>query len=301
MASRNSSPTSSGARTKAQRSNRDSARWIVGLLLLFAGLFAVAAVFFSFFTWKSDQSVLAKSVEERELLDETVSNPCGWSGARLGWLLVDASLGVCGILVPVMLVLIGVRIIRKRPLLLNHSILALLLIMILGSLTLGFVFADKWSFCCSTGWGGEFGIAVGNLLRAHIGVLGTVILLAVCWFLFVLFIYSNFINTVNSAGSAMVDKSGRFVGMVKHRVATQGSDPEADPFFEEPFSEEPFAAEEQSQGVQAPQVVRRVSDAAPVASAGLAPDSDIRPEPQFEEPQFISPPRPEPLPPLSHI
>ncbi len=302
MASRNSSPTSSGARTKAQRSNRDSARWIVGLVLLFAGLFAVAAVFFSFFTWKSDQSVLAKSVEERELLGETVSNPCGWSGARLGWLLVDASLGVCGILVPVMLVLIGVRIIRKRPLLLNHSILALFLIMILGSLTLGFVFADKWSFCCSTGWGGEFGIAVGNLLRAHIGVLGAIILLAVCWILVGVFINRNFINTVNSAGSAVVDKSGRFVGMVKHRVASQGSDTEADSFFEEPFSEEPFVVAGQSQGVHAPQVSRHVSEAAPVASAGSAPDFEAQPEmqePQIaacardEVPQTVSRPRPE--------
>ncbi len=301
MASRNSSPTSSGARTKAQRSNRDSARWIVGLLLLFAGLFVVAAVFFSFFTWKSDQSVLAKSGEVRELLGETVSNPCGRRGAQLGVLLVDKSLGVCGIFVPVMLMLIGLRVIRKRPLLLNHSILALFLIMILGSLTLGFVFADKWSFCCSTGWGGEFGIAVGNLLRAHIGVLGTVILLAVCWILVGVFINRNFINTVNSAGSAVVDKSGRFVGMVKHRVASQSVGMEADPFFEEPFSEEPFAAAGESQGVHAPQVSRRVSEAAPAASFEPAPDSDIRPEPQLEEPQFISRPRPESVQPPSRF
>ena len=224
MASPNTTSSSAAARSKAQRSNGDSARWIVGLVLLFAGLFVFAAVFFSFFTWKADQSVLAKSVEERKLLDETVSNLCGWSGAQLGRLLVDASMGVCGILVPVMIMLVGVRIIRKRPLLLNHSILALCLMMILGSLTLGFLFGDKWSVCCSTGWGGDFGIVVGSSLRAHIGVLGTIILLAVCWILFGVFINRNFINTVNSAGSAVFDKSERIVGMVKHRVAPQGAE-----------------------------------------------------------------------------
>lgn len=230
MASRNTTSPISPAGPKVQRSNGDSARWIAGLVLLFAGLFAFAAVFFSFFTWKADQSVLTKSVEERELLGKTVSNLCGWSGARLSWLLVDASMGVCGILVPVMIMLVGVRIIRRRPLLLNHSILTLFLVMILGSLTLGFLFGHKWSFCCSTGWGGEFGIGVGTLLRSHIGVLGTVILLLVCWMLVGVFINRNFINTVNSAGSAVVDRSERFVGMVRHRVAPQTADPEFGPY-----------------------------------------------------------------------
>ena len=51
-----------------QRSNRDSARWIAGLLLLFVGLFSAAAVFFSFFSCAPDLSVLQKSVEDRELI-----------------------------------------------------------------------------------------------------------------------------------------------------------------------------------------------------------------------------------------
>ena len=106
-----------------QRSNRDSARWIAGLLLLFVGLFSAAAVFFSFFSWAPDQSVLQKSVEDRELIGAEIENLCGVAGARLGMLLVDRSFGLFGILIPVMLVLIGIRIIRQRPLLVNHSIL----------------------------------------------------------------------------------------------------------------------------------------------------------------------------------
>ena len=49
-------------------------------------------------------------------------------------------------------------------------------IMILGSLTLGFAFADRWSLCCSTGWGGAFGIEVSGLLRTHIGAVGTLLM-----------------------------------------------------------------------------------------------------------------------------
>lgn len=116
-------------------------------------------------------------------------------------MLVDNSFGVSGILIPVMVLLVGVRVIRQRPLLFNHSILSLFLVLILSSLTLGFAFSDKWSLCSSTGWGGAFGIETAALLRTHIGVLGTLILLLGCWILTGVFINRNFINKVNRAGN----------------------------------------------------------------------------------------------------
>ena len=219
MASKN---TSSNSRQAVQRSNSDSARWIAGLLLLFIGLFAAAAVFFSFFSWAADQSGLQKSVEERVTLGIEPENLCGWAGARLGMLLVDHSFGLFGILIPAMIVLVGVRIVRQRPLLFNHSILSLFLIMILGSLTLGFAFANRWSLCCSTGWGGAFGIASSALLRTHIGAFGTLILLVGGWILTGVFINRNFINKVNEAGNVVVDKSGKVVEILKHKVVLHG-------------------------------------------------------------------------------
>ena len=81
MASKNT--TSPNGRQNVQRSNRDSARWIAGLLLLFVGLFSAAAVFFSFFSWAPDQSVLQKSVEDRELIGAEIENLCGVAGG--GW------------------------------------------------------------------------------------------------------------------------------------------------------------------------------------------------------------------------
>ncbi len=230
MASKN---TSTNSRQAVQRSNSDSARWIAGLLLLFIGLFAAAAVFFSFFSWAADQSGLQKSVEERVTLGIEPENLCGWAGARLGRLLVDNSFGLFGLLIPVMIVLVGVRIIRQRPLLMNHSILSLFLIMILGSLTLGFAFAGRWSLCCSTGWGGAFGIASSALLRTHIGAFGTLILLVGGWILTGVFINRNFINKVNEAGNVVVDKSGKVVEILKHKVVPHvraaGEDEAAEP------------------------------------------------------------------------
>ena len=204
MASKNSTNNTSpasGRRPTAERTNGDSIRWIGGLLLLFAGLFAVASVLFSFVSWDVDQSILQKPAEERELLGNEVENLCGETGARLGRLLVDDSFGVFGILIPVvvavMVALVGLRIIRQRPLLVNHSLLSLFLILILGSLTLGFAFGDNWSICCSTGWGGAFGIEVAAVLHARIGGFGTLILLLGGWILTGVFINRNFVKASN--------------------------------------------------------------------------------------------------------
>ena len=189
-----------------------------------------------------DQSILQKPAEERELLGNEVENLCGETGARLGRLLVDDSFGVFGILIPVMVALVGLRIIRQRPLLVNHSLLSLFLILILGSLTLGFAFGDNWSICCSTGWGGAFGIEVAAVLHARIGVFGTLILLLGGWILTGVFINRNFINKVNRAGNAMVDRSGRIVETVRRRVA--GRMPLDEPLGGEEFrGTEPAAAE----------------------------------------------------------
>ena len=263
MASKN---TSTNSRQAVQRSNSDSARWIAGLLLLFIGLFAAAAVFFSFFSWAADQSGLQKSVEERVTLGIEPENLCGWAGARLGRLLVDNSFGLFGLLIPVMIVLVGVRIIRQRPLLMNHSILSLFLIMILGSLTLGFAFAGRWSLCCSTGWGGAFGIASSVLLRTHIGAFGTLILLVGGWILTGVFINRNFINKVNEAGNVVVGKSGKVVEILKHKVVPHvraaGEDEAAEPAAEPAPKPGPKAAAPQSAAPKAAEPA--VQKAAPI-------------------------------------
>lgn len=260
MASKNT--TSPNGRQNVQRSNRDSARWIAGLLLLFVGLFSAAAVFFSFFSWAPDQSVLQKSVEDRELIGAEIENLCGVAGARLGMLLVDRSFGLFGILIPVMLVLIGIRIIRQRPLLVNHSILSLFFIMILGSLTLGFAFADRWSICCSTGWGGAFGIEVSTLLRTHIGAVGTLILLLGGWILTGVFINRNFINKVNEVGNVMADKGEKIVEIVKHKVVV-------------PLGRVP--GEDGTITEEAPEPAPKAAEpAAPAAKAAVVPEPPVQ-------------------------
>ena len=216
------------------RSNRDSMRWILGLLLLFAGLFLTASVLFYYFDWRADMS-LVSGVEQEDPrladLSDAIENPCGYAGAWLAERLVGRSFGLFGIILPLIVTMVGVRIIRQRPLLFNHSVLGALLILILGSLTLGFAFGEKWA-----------------VFGSVIGVLGNIILLLGAWILTGVFINRNFINTVNTAGNAMVDKGGKIVDLVKQSVVNvadhrsksgeEKTDPEPEPD-SKPESERP--------------------------------------------------------------
>ena len=103
-------------------------------------------------------------------LSDAIENPCGYAGAWLAERLVGRSFGLFGIILPLIVTMVGVRIIRQRPLLFNHSVLGALLILILGSLTLGFAFGEKWAVFGS-GWGGAFGVEVARRLTSVIGVL----------------------------------------------------------------------------------------------------------------------------------
>ena len=273
MATKNKNTT---GRKQIEQSNSESTRWIIGLLVAFIGLYIASSVFFSFFNWDADQSGLQLTTEERETLGVTPANMCGWMGAWVGMWLVDQSFGVFGILLPIILLLLGVRIIRRRPLLFNHLTLSLLLVTLLGSLTLGFAFGTKWSLCASTGWGGEFGIAVAELLKSHIGNFGTTILLLAGWILTGVFINRNFIHVVNGAGQVVVDKSGQLVERVLHgnraeeepavapapapveAASASASEDEPYPFIDEPapvqttFDEQPVEEPQQCR----PSVVR---------------------------------------------
>lgn len=226
MTSKNT--TSPSGKQGIQRSNGDSARWIGGLLLFFTGLYATASVFFSFFSWTSDLSVLQGVGAENPRFDDTIANLCGYSGAWLGEQIAGRGFGIFGMLLPVIVLLIGVRIIRQKPLLFNHSILSLCIILILGSLTLGFAFGDNWSVCTSSGWGGALGIEVARLLNGKIGAVGVIIVLLGGWILTGVFINRNFINTVNAAGNAMVDQGGKIVDVMKQKVGSKPSHEDED-------------------------------------------------------------------------
>ena len=249
------STQSKSAKASATRSDGESARWIFGLLLLFAGIFLVASVVFYYFDWRGDYSALHGIGSENPNFDDSIDNPCGRLGAWTAEMLVGRSFGLFGIVVPIIVTMMGARILRRRPVLFHHSVLSSLLVLILGSLTLGVAFDDGWGMF-NSGWGGACGIEMGRLLSGSIGMVGCFIVLLGGWILTGVFINRNFINTVNRAGNVLVDKSGKLVGTVAQKVPSLQSlvvsrpREEEDGEEDDPFVVHPVGVAPVSGGVQ---------------------------------------------------
>ena len=277
------STQSKSAKASATRSDGESARWIFGLLLLFAGIFLVASVVFYYFDWRGDYSALHGIGSENPNFDDSIDNPCGRLGAWTAEMLVGRSFGLFGIVVPIIVTMMGARILRRRPVLFHHSVLSSLLVLILGSLTLGVAFDDGWGMF-NSGWGGACGIEMGRLLSGSIGMVGCFIVLLGGWILTGVFINRNFINTVNRAGNVLVDKSGKLVGTVAQKVPSLQSLVVSRPR-EEEDDEQAAPAESDVREVrptpppapvaeEEPQRERAVSPAAGGAQAAVAADDE---------------------------
>lgn len=264
---------SKSTRNPDTRTDGESARWIFGLLLLFLGIFLMASVIFYYFDWRSDYSALHGIGSENPNFDDTIENPCGKAGAWAAEMLVGRSFGLFGIIIPFILSMMGTRILRRRPILFHHSVLSSLLILILGSLTLGVVFDDGWKMF-NSGWGGAFGLAMGRMLNDGIGTVGCAILLLGGWILTGVFINRNFINTVNRAGNVLVDTSGKLVDTVAHKV------PSLQSIVGAPHRlEEETATDEEETAAHAPKPQNNTPQPAPARTAERHADTaDERPD-----------------------
>ena len=202
MAVKNKDKTAAAGGTAAKRSGKDNARWVIGWTIMIIGIFATLSVLSYFVHWKHDYSVIHPGI-----LDDAdkVENLCGYAGAYISNAIINRAFGLFGVLVPILAIMLGVRIIRRRSMFFNHSTLCCVLILILGSMTLGLAFGSNWGVF-NSGWGGAFGVFTIAKIRGLLGPIGAILTLVFGWVLTGVFININFINTVNSAGTAVADK-----------------------------------------------------------------------------------------------
>lgn len=119
----------------------ETERWIYGFLLLFVALFFLLAVVSYYFTWSEDQAALREGLSWSAV--DNVANHAGKLGAITGSELVGDWFGAFAICIPIVLLILSLRIMRVRPLFLNRSVRTTLIIMILGSLSLGYLFGTR--------------------------------------------------------------------------------------------------------------------------------------------------------------
>lgn len=176
--------------------------------MLFAGIYLLLAILFYLLNWKVDCSALADYARFKGNADRlamiTFENLCGRNGATLANLLVGKSFGLFGIVIPFLLMITGLRITRLSKLHFNRLTSIGVLILLFGTLTLGFIFKTQWGIFGS-GLGGRWGIDAATVITQSIGPIGTILVILAGWILTGVYINHSFINKVNKAGEAIAD------------------------------------------------------------------------------------------------
>ncbi len=217
--------------TTATPAPNDNMSWMTGFVLSAIGLFSIVSVVSHFLHWSSDLSALRN---DPALSGEEIpfENICSSLGAQVAYWFVDASFGIFGIVIPIVLTVLGWRIFRKKSLHLNHFALSAALVLIMGSLTLGLV-AMKFNLPYDIG--GELGQACASDLASAIGVFGTLLVLLTGWVLTGVFINRNFRRIVDGISDGVEKQGDRMKRVVEDAIAARAKMAEED----EEQSEEP--------------------------------------------------------------
>ncbi len=231
--------------SNGQLSTMDNVRLISGFVLMLIGAFIFCSILSYYFYWKQDMSALQEV--GRPMSDPEFKNICGQGGAAVANMLVGGGFGLFAIIIPVVITIIGWRLFRYKPLRLHRFVLIYAFVLVLGSLTLGYVFGTNWGVFGS-GLGGEYGVALNEALRGAIGTIGTLLAIVAGWILTGLLINRNFLQVVDNVGGhvagGMTEATRRAVSML-HRTKEEKNDVDMEehiePVYEEDVEEEdPF-------------------------------------------------------------
>lgn len=174
----NSRATTAKREVEQQVSTMDNIRLISGFVFMLIGAFIFCSVVSYIFYWKQDMSALAEL--GRPMSNPEFCNICGEWGAKVAHSLVGKGFGLFALVIPMILSVIGWRLFRYKPLRLHRFLLIFSLVLVLGSLTFGFIFGTSWGVFGS-GLGGEYGLAIDIFLSDVMGAIGTLLVIVAGW------------------------------------------------------------------------------------------------------------------------
>lgn len=156
----------------------DSQRWVLCFILLFVSAFMVVSIISHYFTWQADQA------------GEAVRNSGGTLGLTISSLLVGRWFGIFALCIPIAGFVLALSVHKAENAQLLKIVKVLLLLMILGSMTLGFIFGTS-NAAFGSGYGGGVGIVMSEALAKWLGQTGEALLLFMSWILLALYINSS--------------------------------------------------------------------------------------------------------------
>lgn len=168
----------------------ENQRWVICFILFFVSAFVTLSIVSHYFTWQADQI---------RVTGVPVSNSGGSWGLGIANLLVGEWFGVFALCIPIAGFLLSLRVHRGESGYVGRVLKVLVMVMILGGITFGFVTGTDGAF--GSGLGGKMGIDVAVWTATYLGRLGLGLLLFMCWVLVAVYINSSrTIEAVSSLG-----------------------------------------------------------------------------------------------------
>lgn len=170
----------------------EQVQFILGLLITFAGLFIILTIVSFFFTGALDNAIVNNisykeyhSLKASDTPKPEIHNWMGVSGAYLSHKIVNNWFGIVSLLIPIFLVLTGLRIMKISKLKTSKVFFITAYGLIAGSITEAFIFGNIFTMS-HINWGGTHGSQISELLKTSIGIPGMILLI-------ILFIITAFI------------------------------------------------------------------------------------------------------------
>ncbi len=181
-------------------------KYSMGLFVVFFAIYLSLAFISYLFTWKADQSFQWDKVISDASVQ--VQNWSGKTGAELANLFMDNWFGLPSFIIPLILFVIGLRMLGMKIKDQGRWIRISLVAMILLSITFGYLWGNLNGFLGS-GPGGAHGYFVSTWLNAFIGRTGTAFLLIIAFSVFIFFSWENSLYRVKSFFRKFFAKPGK--------------------------------------------------------------------------------------------
>lgn len=169
-------------------------RFTFGVFTIFFAIYLTIAFVSYLFTWQVDQSFEWQNIFSGS--ENRVQNWTGKIGASFSVQFMNRWFGVASFSFPFIIGLLGLRLLKTRPLPFRKTTFKLLIGTVLLSLALGFLFQTAGGFLGS-GLGGAHGLFVSNWISALVGKVGTAFLLILCCIAYTIYIQPNSLHWFN--------------------------------------------------------------------------------------------------------
>ncbi|MCH5178191.1 MAG: DNA translocase FtsK 4TM domain-containing protein [Prevotellaceae bacterium] len=172
----------------------ETARFIVGLLLICFSLFLIVSFVSFIFNGKEDFINLEiLSGKSHNAIIEHVSNKGGVLGLKAANYFIQEGFGFTAIFIPVFLLLLAMKLMKTHFFKITQQFINCTFLMIWGSITLAYIFPKGLDIFYP---GGSHGINMINFLRESIGEFGLIAILAVTMILFCIYLTRRTIEII---------------------------------------------------------------------------------------------------------